>query len=132
MYSGFEIAEMGKNLKFDYTPEVIKLIVDSTKLTKEEKEQTLNKVLTSVKSTGKMFSKSNYLYLKSKLYFNRRLTNYITTYLRRIDSYSVLQYYPPMWVDSTILCRYIGKILYGLSRCRRRDSDYCSLWWRLG
>ena len=67
MYSGFEIAEMGKNLKFDYTPEVIKLIVDSTKLTKEEKEQTLNKVLTSVKSTGKMFSKSNYLYLKSKL-----------------------------------------------------------------
>ena len=67
MYNGFEIAEMGKNLKFDYTPEIIELIVDSTKLTKEEKEQTLNKVLTSVKSTGKMFSKSNYLYLKSKL-----------------------------------------------------------------
>ena len=67
MYNGFEIAEMGKNLKFDYTPEVIELIVDSTKLTKEEKEQTLNKVLTSVKSTGKMFSKSNYLYLKSRL-----------------------------------------------------------------
>ena len=67
MYNGFEIAEMGKNLKFDYTPEVIELIADSTKLTKEEKEQTLNKVLTSVKSTGKMFSKSNYLYLKSKL-----------------------------------------------------------------
>ena len=67
MYNGFEIAEMGKNLKFDYTPEVIELIVDSTKLTKEEKEQTLNKVLTSVKSTGKIFSKSNYLYLKSKL-----------------------------------------------------------------
>ena len=67
MYSGLEIAEMGKNLKFDYTPEVIELIVDSPKLTKEEKEQTLNKVLTSVKSTGKMFSKSNYLYLKSKL-----------------------------------------------------------------
>ena len=67
MYNGFEIAEMGKNLKFDYTPEVIELIADSPKLTKEEKEQTLNKVLTSVKSTGKMFSKSNYLYLKSKL-----------------------------------------------------------------
>ena len=67
MYNGFEIAEMGKNLKFDYTPEVIELIIDSTKLTKEEKEQTLNKVLTSVKSTGKMFSESNYLYLKSKL-----------------------------------------------------------------
>ena len=67
MYNGFEIAEMGKNIKFDYTPEVIELIVDSTKLTKEEKEQTLNKILTSVKSTGKMFSKSNYLYLKSKL-----------------------------------------------------------------
>ena len=67
MYNGFEIAEMGKNLKFDYTPEVIELIVNSTTLTKEEKEQTLNKVLTSVKSTGKMFSKSNYLYLKSRL-----------------------------------------------------------------
>ena len=67
MYSGLEIAEMGKNLKFDYTPEVIELIADSTKLTKEEKEQTLNKIMTSVKSTGKMFSKSNYLYLKSKL-----------------------------------------------------------------
>ena len=67
MYNGFEIAEMGKNIKFDYTPEVIELIADSTKLTKEEKEQTLNKILTSVKSTGKMFSKSNYLYLKSKL-----------------------------------------------------------------
>ena len=67
MYNGFEIAEMGKNLKFDYTPEVIELIVNSPKLTKEEKEQTLNKVLTSVKSTGKMFSKSNYLYLKSRL-----------------------------------------------------------------
>ena len=67
MYTGLEIAEMGKNLKFDYTPEVIGLIVNSPKLTKEEKEQTLNKVLTSVKSTGKMFSKSNYLYLKSKL-----------------------------------------------------------------
>ena len=67
MYNGFEIAEMGKNLKFDYTPEVIELIADSTKLTKEEKEQTLNKIMTSVKSTGKMFSKSNYLYLKSRL-----------------------------------------------------------------
>ena len=67
MYNGFEIAEMGKNLKFDYTPEVIGLIVNSPKLTKEEKEQTLNKILTSVKSTGKMFSKSNYLYLKSRL-----------------------------------------------------------------
>ena len=67
MYNGFEIAEMGKNIKFDYTPEVIELIVNSTKLTKEEKEHTLNKVLTSVKSTGKMFSKSNYLYLKSRL-----------------------------------------------------------------
>lgn len=66
-YNGFEIAEMGKNIKIDYTPEVIDLIYDSTKLTEEEKEQTLNKVLTSVKSTGKMFSKSNYLYLKSKL-----------------------------------------------------------------
>lgn len=67
MYNGFEIAEMGKNIKIDYTPEVIELIADSTKLTEEEKEQTLNKILTSVKSTGKMFSKSNYLYLKSRL-----------------------------------------------------------------
>ena len=67
MYTGLEIAEMGKNLKIDYTHEVIELIVNSPKLKKKKKEQTLNKVLTSVKSTGKMFNKSNYLYLKSKL-----------------------------------------------------------------
>lgn len=65
-YNGFEIAEMGKNIKIDYTPEVIDLISNSTKLTEEEKEQTLNKILAAV-TTGRMFSKSNYLYLKSKL-----------------------------------------------------------------
>ena len=60
------IAEMGKNIKIDYTPEVIDLVYDSTKLTEEEKEQTLNKIVAAV-TTGRMFSESNYLYLKSKL-----------------------------------------------------------------
>ena len=57
---------MGKNIKIDYTPEVIDLVYDSTKLTEEEKEQTLNKMLAAV-TTGRLFSESNYLYLKSKL-----------------------------------------------------------------
>ena len=65
-YNGFEIAEMGKNNKIDYTPDVIDLIFNSTKLTEEEKEQTLNKILAAI-ITGRLFSESNYLYLKSKL-----------------------------------------------------------------
>ena len=65
-YNVFEIAEMGKNIKIDYTPEVIDLISNSTKLTEEKKEQTLNKILAAV-TTGRVFSESNYLYLKSKL-----------------------------------------------------------------
>lgn len=66
MFSGIEIAEMGKNIKIDYTPEVINLVYNSTKLTEEEKEQTLNKILVAVHA-GRLFSESNYLYLKSKL-----------------------------------------------------------------
>ena len=65
-YNGFEIAEMGKNIKIDYTLDVIDLIFNSTKLTEEEKEQTLNKILAAV-TTGRLFSESNYLYLKSKI-----------------------------------------------------------------
>lgn len=53
--------------KFDYTLDVIELIVNSTKLSKEEKEQTLNKVLAAVESTNKIFDKSGYLYFKSKI-----------------------------------------------------------------
>ena len=53
--------------KCDYTPEVIELIANSTKLTKEEKDQTIDNMIAAVESTGKVFSKSNYLYLKSKL-----------------------------------------------------------------
>lgn len=66
-YNGFEIAEMGKNIKIDYTPDIIDLIVKSTKLTEEEKEQTLNNIIEATKTPGKMFSKSNYLYFKSRL-----------------------------------------------------------------
>ena len=65
-YNGFEITEMGKNIKIDYTPEVIDLVYNSTKLTEEEKGRTLNKILVAV-ITGRLFSESNYLYLKSKL-----------------------------------------------------------------
>lgn len=65
-YNGFEIAEMGKNIKIDYTLDVIGLIANSTMLTKEEKEQTIYNMITAMISTGKVSSKSNYLYLKSK------------------------------------------------------------------
>ena len=65
-YNGFEIAEMGKNIKIDYTLDVIGLIANSTMLTEEEKEQTIYNMITAMITTGKVFSKSNYLYLKSK------------------------------------------------------------------
>lgn len=65
-YNGFEIAEMGKNIKIDYTLDVIGLIANSTMLTEEEKEQTIYNMITAMISTGKVCSKSNYLYLKSK------------------------------------------------------------------
>ena len=47
--------------KIDYTPEVIELIANSTKLTEEEKEQTINNIIADVESTGKIFSKLNYV-----------------------------------------------------------------------
>ena len=53
--------------KCDYTPEVIELIANLTKLTKGEKNQTIDNVIAAAESTGKVFSRSNYLYLKSKL-----------------------------------------------------------------
>ena len=53
--------------KIDYTLDVIGLIANSTKLTKKEKEQTIENMITDMISTGKVFSKSNYLYIKSKL-----------------------------------------------------------------
>ena len=65
-YNGFEIAEMGKNIKIDYTLDVIGLIANSTMLTEEEKEQTIYNMITAMMSSGKVSSKSNYLYLKSK------------------------------------------------------------------
>ena len=65
-YNSIEIAEMGKNIKIDYTLDVIGLIANSTMLTEEEKEQTIYNMITAMMSSGKVFSKSNYLYLKSK------------------------------------------------------------------
>ena len=65
-YNSFEIASMGKDIKIDYTLDVIGLIANSTMLTEEEKEQTIYNMITAMVSTGKVFSKSNYLYLKSK------------------------------------------------------------------
>lgn len=63
--------------KIDYTPEVIELIANSTKLTKEEKEQTIYNMVAAVESTGKVFSKLNYLYLKSKLSIIKEKPDYI-------------------------------------------------------
>lgn len=57
-YNSFEIAEMGKNIKIDYTLDIIGLITNSTMLTEEEKEQTIYNMITAMMSSGKVASKS--------------------------------------------------------------------------
>lgn len=47
-YNSFEIADMGKSIKIDYTLEVIELIANSTMLTEEEKEQTIYNMITAM------------------------------------------------------------------------------------
>ena len=45
MYNGLEIAEMGKNIKFDYYPEAVDLIYSSDKLTDSEKNRMVNNLI---------------------------------------------------------------------------------------
>jgi hypothetical protein len=66
MYSGIEIAEMGKNIKFDYYPEAVDLIYSSDKLTDSEKNRMVNNIIHGY-TQNKFIDKDGYEYLKSKL-----------------------------------------------------------------
>ena len=66
MYSGIEIAEMGKNIKFDYYPEAVDLIYSSNKLTDSEKNRMVNNLIYGY-TQNKFIDKNAYEYLKRKL-----------------------------------------------------------------
>ena len=66
MYSGIEIAEMGKNIKFDYYPEAVDLIYSSDKLTDSEKNRMVNNLIYGY-TQNKFIDKNAYEYLKRKL-----------------------------------------------------------------
>lgn len=66
MYTGPEIAEMGKNIKFDYYPEAVELIYSSNKLTDSEKNRMVNNLIHGY-TQNKFIDKSGFEYLKRKL-----------------------------------------------------------------
>lgn len=66
MYTGPEIAEMGKSIKFDYFPEAFDIIYKSDKLTVTEKSQFVKKLLHGY-SQNKYLDKRGFEYIKSKL-----------------------------------------------------------------
>ena len=66
MYSGLEIAEMGKNIKFDYYPEAVDLIYSSDKLTDSEKNRMVNNIIHGY-TQNKFIDKDGFEYLKRKL-----------------------------------------------------------------
>ena len=66
MYSGIEIAEMGKNIKFDYYPEAVDLIYSSDKLTDSEKNRMVNNIIHGY-TQNKFIDKNAFEYLKRKL-----------------------------------------------------------------
>ena len=66
MYSGIEIAEMGKNIKFDYYPEAVDLIYSSNKLTDSEKNRMVNNLIYGY-TQNKFIDKNAFEYLKRKL-----------------------------------------------------------------
>ena len=66
MYSGIEIAEMGKNIKFDYYPEAVDLIYSSNKLTDSEKNRMVNNIIHGY-TQNKKKKKNAFEYLKRKL-----------------------------------------------------------------
>lgn len=65
-YSGIEIAEMGKHIKFDYYIETVDLIYSSNKLTDNEKDRLVNKFIQGY-NQNKYIDKHTYEYLKKKL-----------------------------------------------------------------
>ena len=66
MYSGIEIAEMGKNIKFDYYPEAVDLIYSSNKLTDSEKHRMVDNIIHGY-TQNKFIDKNAFEYLKRKL-----------------------------------------------------------------
>ena len=66
MYSGIEIAEMGKNIKFDYYPEAVDLIYSSNKLTDSEKSRMVDNIIHGY-TQNKFIDKNAFEYLKRKL-----------------------------------------------------------------
>ena len=66
MYTGLEIAEMGKNIKFDYYPEAVELIYSSNKLTDSEKNRMVNNLIHGY-TQNKFIDKNAFEYLKRKL-----------------------------------------------------------------
>ena len=66
MYSGIEIAEMGKNIKFDYYPEAVDLIYSSNKLTDSEKHRMVENLIHGY-TQNKFIDKNGFEYLKRKL-----------------------------------------------------------------
>ena len=66
MYTGLEIAEMGKNIKFDYYPEAVDLIYSSDKLTDSEKNRIVNNIIYGY-TQNKFIDKNAFEYLKRKL-----------------------------------------------------------------
>ena len=66
MYSGHEIAEMGKNIKFDYYPEAVDLIYSSNKLTDSEKHRMVENLIHGY-TQNKFIDKNGFEYLKRKL-----------------------------------------------------------------
>lgn len=66
MYSGIEIAEMGKNIKFDYYPEAVDLIYSSNKLTDSEKHRMVENLIHGY-TQNKFIDKNAFEYLKRKL-----------------------------------------------------------------
>lgn len=66
MYTGIEIAEMGKNIKFDYYTEAVDLIYSSNKLTDSEKHRMVDNIIHGY-TQNKFIDKNAYEYLKRKL-----------------------------------------------------------------
>ena len=65
-YNGLEIADMTKNIKFDYYTETVDLIYSSNKLTDSEKDNLVNNLINGY-SQNKFIDKHTYEYLKKKL-----------------------------------------------------------------
>lgn len=65
-YSGIEIAEMGKNIKFDYFIETLDLVYHSNKLTDLEKQIMVEKIIYHY-TQNKIIDKHSFEYIKARI-----------------------------------------------------------------